>query len=446
MLDKREIIKLLKSAEVMYQRIGCDMIFGDFKNNYDLFFEHVTEGGDIEKILSDAADSKFFFLKRSCSNDILFDYNKKYILFDDVAEDHRLFLDCLKAYLKKIDNPSEYCSKLVPIFPRLKQYLPNSLTAGTQEKQQRRQLMLFITGFCNLNCPYCFSENISRREMDFKKLEEIINWCCVNDIRNISLCGGEPLMYSHFDEMLKLFRENRIKTYFASNLTCDVSKLCNFDSGVISNIYAHITKATIDNQKFKGIFFKNVNNAIKKGIEVLLRVNIYDGNKDAKQWIKLAKELNISKLNIALTFPTKEKSNNFVEIDDISTYGNIIRDFYEMAKNENITLDIAKPLPLCCFDDNLAGILLKECPRSTYCSIHENDCTYNVTITNDGYFNQCIGLTKKKMPFSKTMSWKEVVAFCSDIKNLINKPLSEKCLKCYLFDAKICQGSCLSYK
>lgn len=445
MLDKNEIFKLLKSTEIIYQRIGCDMIFGDFKANYNLFFNHVIEGGDIEKILSDAADNKFFFLKRYCSDEILFDYNKKYALFDDVAEEHRLFLDCLNAYLKKIDNPIEYCSKLLSIFPRLKPYLPHPLTAGIIEKRQKRQLMLFITGLCNLNCPYCFSENISRREMDFKKLEEIVGWCCNNDIRNISLCGGEPLMYSHFDKMLNLFCKDGIKIYFASNMTWEVSDDC-FNGDVISKIYAHITKTTLDNQKLKEIFFKNVSSAKKKGIEVLLRVNIYDGNKDAKRWIDIAKELNINKLNIALTFPTKERNNNFVDIGDISAYSDTLINFYELAKNENITLDIAKPLPLCCFDDDIARILLKECPGSTYCSIFENDCTYNVTITNDGYFNQCLGLTKKKMPFSKTMSWDEVVEFCSDVKELINKPLMNKCSGCYLFDAKICQGSCLSYK
>lgn len=425
MPDQSDILNLINSTDMTFQRVGCDMILNDIVKHSGLFFKHVMAGDAVGTKLLDGAKDRFLFLSRSCSDSVCFDPQKHYDLFDDMAAEHRAFLKAMR----------QYTDKQVPV---------SDLLPATEET--RRQIIIFITGLCNLNCSYCFSSNINRKEMDFNLLNDIVKWCVKNNVKVVSLCGGEPLMYRHFDDMLKLFRENGIKTYFASNFTVDLSKFKNYDSMVVKKMYAHITKTILDTPKLKDVFIKNVMFAFDNNVDVEMRVNIYDDNKDATIWMNLAEELNINKVDVALTFPTNDKNNDFVGLDRMSEYNATLKDYLALAKEKNIALRFAKPMPLCLLDGAIARQLLKEHPETTYCSIHKNDYTYNLTITNDGYFNHCVGLTKQKLPFTPDMSWADVVKFCSEIKKVIDKPLMDRCKSCYLFDTKICQGSCLSYK
>ncbi len=435
MHDQSDILNLINSTDITFQRVGCDIVLNNIVRHSELFFKHIVSGDNVGKKLIDGAKDRFFFLTRGCSDDVRFDLKKHYTVFDDIAAEHRMFQKAIQSYINKVDNPKEFDDKILSIFKDI------SINDTSQ-----RQIIIFITGLCNLHCPYCFSGDINRKEMDLSLLKNIILWCLKNDVKVVSLCGGEPLMYSHFDDMLLLFRENGIQTYFASNLTIELSKFRNVDSKVVKKIYAHITKTILDSPGIKDIFIKNVRDALEKNIDVELRVNIYDDNKEAAIWMNLAEELHINKVDVALTFPTNGKNNAFVELDRISEYNATLKDYLTLAKEKNITIRFAKPMPICLLDSSIARQLLKEYPESTYCSIHKNDYTYNITITNDGYFNYCVGLTKNKMPFSPDTGWADVVKFCSEIKKMIDKPLMEKCGNCYLFDTKICQGSCLSYK
>lgn len=67
----------------------------------------------------------------------------------------------------------------------------------------------FIVGNgCNYNCFYCHHEgffNEKNIKIDDEKLEKIYNFTKKNDIRNISITGGEPFMY--WDNTFKIINQ-----------------------------------------------------------------------------------------------------------------------------------------------------------------------------------------------------------------------------------------------
>ena len=445
MFDEQELMQLMHSDEVAFRKIGCKNVVDDFHEHWRLFFDGIAESKELRNILVYYAKKRFCFLKGMFSDDIRFESNQKYVFFERQAEEQRLFVSRLHEYLKSVADIDEYFDKIQDLSAFLKPYL--GLKNNRNTTSGNRQLMLFITGLCNLRCDYCFSENILRKEMNLVEIRQILNWCKSNGIGKVSLCGGEPTSHSQFNDILKTLYELGLTTYFASNLTNDLHGFDAINYDVVKKVFAHITEVTYQNKELKKIFTQNIDFLRYKGIATNLRVNIYDKNHDVAQWIDFANELEINAINVALTFPVKEKNNTFVAVDKMRDFAEIISEYVDRAASNNIVLDFAKPMPLCIFDDKLADKLLRDYGGSTNCSIAFNNYTNNVAINTDGYVYQCMGLTKRKTKFDNSLQWADIERFCSDnVRKLMEKPLTDRCDSCFLFDARMCQGACLSYK
>jgi len=315
------------------------------------------------------------------------------------------------------------------------------------EPEEDRQLMIFITGNCNLSCAYCFSKELQPKEMPVDDFETILQWAKVNNVRTLSLCGGEPLLHSQFDELLGLVNKYDFTVYFASNMTVDCSMFGNFHKNIIDKIYIHVTDQTLENQRLKNQLFANIEYAKKQGIELFFRGNIYDENTKWEEWFQMMQEHQIPALNIALTFPVNNAGNQFVSHNDFSKFSPVIVDIIKKAEENTISLSFAKPLPLCIFDDNMSRFLLARENFQPLCNVYEQQYTHNICINNDMRFNPCLGITNETLPFTQQTAWEDIELFCSKaIKPLLSKPLYEKCNDCFLYARKLCQGACLSYK
>jgi len=80
-------------------------------------------------------------------------------------------------------------------------------------------IQLLPTNKCNLNCRFC-SCSARRKdiELDFYLAKEIIDKCKRAGTKSVTITGGgEPLLYSHFDELINYFAEKSIKIGLVSN-------------------------------------------------------------------------------------------------------------------------------------------------------------------------------------------------------------------------------------
>jgi len=70
------------------------------------------------------------------------------------------------------------------------------------------KLTIFLTKKCNFDCSFCNLHDNSHNDISFEKLKSYISWIEKFIIKNrpkilvIKLIGGEPTVYSQFDELI----------------------------------------------------------------------------------------------------------------------------------------------------------------------------------------------------------------------------------------------------
>jgi organic radical activating enzyme len=95
--------------------------------------------------------------------------------------------------------------------------LHNSITQNKDIIPIHAQLL--PTNRCNLNCTFCScAEDDRTTEMDLQLLKNTIQILAENGIKAITITGGgEPLMYTHFSELVNLCSFNFIKMGLVTN-------------------------------------------------------------------------------------------------------------------------------------------------------------------------------------------------------------------------------------
>lgn len=451
--ELEQLRELLKSDNPHFRKIAQKSIVDDFHIYSDLFFDCLTQNSDDDDLIGYACQ-RFPMLNGGFAETVPCDFRKDYHYFAGYAAGYRLFLDKLDHYLNNLERREDGQWLLTYLYQKfegiradLQIKYPGCYYHADCQDEDGRQLMVFITGKCNLQCPYCFSYELQPTEMLLSDFEEIIRWASANRVMRISLCGGEPTSHSQFDEILALIGKYGLKTYFASNFTIDCISLQRFNAEVIDKIYIHLTNETIGNPQLINSLYKNIHYAKKQGIALMFRTNITDKVPPVDQWLQIMKETDLPVLNIALTFPGRHLKNQFVGIHLFEEYTEVIRKIIDETGKLNIALSFAKPIPLCIFDEQTQRYLLARENFHPICGIHYRNYTNNVCISPEMNIHPCLGVTHESLKFRQDRSWEDVENFCVDIiRPLIDKPLFDKCADCFLFDRKLCQGACLSYK
>lgn len=138
-------------------------------------------------------------------------------------------------------------------------------------------LRILLTSKCNLSCPYCHREGVTKANSDMKidEVKEILTACYDVGIRKFKLMGGEPTLYDNLQQMV----------FFLNSLGNDV------DISIISN----------------GLFdFPIIEKCIKLGLN---RINISAhawNEKNAAALGMSVKQLDLMKRNIKLLLEIKK--------------------------------------------------------------------------------------------------------------------------------------------
>lgn len=81
---------------------------------------------------------------------------------------------------------------------------------------------LDLTKRCNYRCPHCTDQEYIRHgaqmDFDFTILQKLLSWLKENGVQGLEICGGgEPTLYSHFQEMVTLAGELGFRLGLVSN-------------------------------------------------------------------------------------------------------------------------------------------------------------------------------------------------------------------------------------
>lgn len=204
-----------------------------------------------------------------------------------------------------------------------------------------------LTRSCNKKCSYCFADNSSKDEMSFDLFKSILDKLEDNDIK---LLGGEPTLYSNFEEILKECETRNTYVTLVSNflfsekirflLLEHIKKRPNKFSFLINS-----TDLNINNRM--SIFKENYNEIYKEmyqfnaEMEITCGITI-DENKQKEEYVEyidylLENLIAIERIRISLRFPGDEDKNNFYFINN-HKLGDIIIFLIKKTMNENIPI------------------------------------------------------------------------------------------------------------
>lgn len=80
------------------------------------------------------------------------------------------------------------------------------------------ELDVFVTYRCGLRCSHCFmGANLGRVDMGIDVFASIIRQCHEWGTRRVTLLGGEPTLYPHFDEALRLLDDTGLACRIVTN-------------------------------------------------------------------------------------------------------------------------------------------------------------------------------------------------------------------------------------
>lgn len=74
-----------------------------------------------------------------------------------------------------------------------------------------------VTGECNLTCRYCFGELSSKPGISKTAFQSALALANHVEATSIELCGGEPLLYNHFDWAVELARSQGFQLILRTN-------------------------------------------------------------------------------------------------------------------------------------------------------------------------------------------------------------------------------------
>lgn len=85
--------------------------------------------------------------------------------------------------------------------------------------ERRNTLQVFITNRCNLSCKGCFARKVmtDERDMPLSEYQTVIDGFLDREGKQITLLGGEPLLHPNLREMIKINKDNDLKTTIYTN-------------------------------------------------------------------------------------------------------------------------------------------------------------------------------------------------------------------------------------
>lgn len=199
-----------------------------------------------------------------------------------------------------------------------------------------RQLSIMLTKRCNLECPYCYAAK-GNSEIDWNLLTNILEVAKQMNVLDITLGGGEPTLYSRFEDLVTLINE---KYDFGLSVTTNGTDIEIFKN--VPHMFSKV-RVSLDNQKrqLDSIMIKQLQE-LKKcqsiGINLLYSI-------DSNDWItSTINILNKENIKDILIIPEHTNGQYTFSQDDWNSLEQIIINALKKDIDIKITSDAEKYL------------------------------------------------------------------------------------------------------
>lgn len=311
---------------------------------------------------------------------------------------------------------------------------------------------IMINNYCNLNCKYCFANEVmefDKQNMSANDFITTLDFLEHSGIRHLSIIGGEPTLHPAFIEFLeiiKLRQKNDSVLIFSNGLFNKTVSEGLLSTSKVKRIsfLINYNHPSILGEARNELLLNNIKRLHSNNIDITLGINFYKPNQDYQYIIEKSKEFNLKSVRWALVVPNNINRNNF----NITSYfkenkEQLIR-FFESCSQSNIKPNVdCNNIPLCLFDDD-------EFRKIVHLGLNSISACYPVIdILPDLTVIRCFALSgfkNAKLTDFKTKS--EINEyFTKTIDDQYSSvPLFNECRNCVSFKMKNKSCACIAYK
>jgi len=213
------------------------------------------------------------------------------------------------------------------------QYYRHLYKALIKYKQLPSYFIFYPTSRCNLKCSHCFYHDSLNKRFNELTLEEIDKITKTMDpILQLLLTGGEPYLRHDLDQIVRIFYENcKVPILTIPSNGWYLSKM----DKQIKNMMEWCPKLTLNQQiSIDGI--GSDHNEIRMDKQIKGPENSFEkAIKTINHLKELQKIYNRINIGIIITFTSKNQKK----------FKNIVKEIYEIAKPDNITINLVRGDP-----------------------------------------------------------------------------------------------------
>ena len=224
---------------------------------------------------------------------------------------------------------------------------------------------LYLTHHCNRGCPFCFARKVlaQRKNRDELLTTEDITRLLDhyhNGFDSIGLLGGEPFLYPHLGEVIRLLHERQIPCKIFTSATNPLPK--DVEELPASLEYMHFVVNVGERSTYREEQFRNLEHFFEKFHEVSsLSYTIFDLNADPTFLFDMIDKYGLNRdIRTGIALPIYQGGNQYIALDQYKAAGEYFIRCVDHAATRQITMNMDCGFQACMFNDEQRGHLLRQ--------------------------------------------------------------------------------------
>lgn len=321
---------------------------------------------------------------------------------------------------------------------------------------------IIISDKCNLQCPYCFAEDVMKQNFNFIKYEDfskILNWFTESyeEIEQIGIIGGEPTLHPMFLSIMDLlnkycatlnieglvFTNGILLKPYMKHMGDNIGFLvnCNSPKYQTKKQYEQLLDTLYTAKKMGWI----ETDRMRVGCNIFLDLNDY-----SYFWNDIVDKIDARFIRCSVVSPggcyAQEWANQEKKEEYYKKLKPIFMQFMREAIKRNIIVGLdCNQIPMCYFSEEEQKELIPYMEYPPY-----SVCRPPIDIKPDLTATSCFGAHNTKIEQSKITDFNsisELRQFLFLMHNAQKASLNDggKCSKCNYYNEMQCQGGCLAF-
>jgi MoaA/NifB/PqqE/SkfB family radical SAM enzyme len=309
--------------------------------------------------------------------------------------------------------------------------------------------LITLTYRCNSDCNFCYAKGLNKQYkevMDLEDFEKLLDWYEKQEIKNITVTGGEPTVHPNFKEMIDIINRRKFRMTIVTNGLFPSTFLDKVIKKKESFVLSY-RKPEEYSQGNSELLNKNLQSISDRNLNIRLVYNMSHNNTDPNYILDVCKRYKINHVILNVIFPNISKNNEYVSFTQLSQMGSSIVENIGILIRHGIKVVIRRPLPFCIFTTTQRLWLEKNADLHGVCLVGSRRYYINTDLSLLPCSVLSTDSSFKGPNVFQFNSEKEAIHYYSDSMTKLKwKPLIKECLECNFYKQKECQGGCLIYK